>query len=125
MQAVMQGFKSFCGLPNIQGATDGMHFSISKFVGSFNENYFYHIIGNDNTVCQAIVHDKKLFTDLFVGFFKSVNDSRFLRKFGLYVNAQQQGLFNADKSQDGFAPYLLGNKGYPLLSWLMMLHRDR
>jgi hypothetical protein len=92
MQIIMQGFKSFCGLSNIQRAINGMHFSISKFVGSFSEYYFYHIIGDDNIVCQAIVDDKKLFTDLFVGFFESVNDSRVLRKFGLYVNAQKDYL---------------------------------
>jgi len=53
MQIVMQGFKSFCGLSNIQSAINGMHFSISKFVGSFSEYYFYHIIGDNNIVCQA------------------------------------------------------------------------
>ncbi len=124
MQAIMQGFKSFCGLPNIQVVIDGMHFSISKFVGFFSEDYFYHITCDDNIVCQVIVGDKKLFTDLFVGFFESVNDSKVLGKFGLYVNAQQQGLFNVNKGQDGFAPYLLGDKGYPLLSWLMTSHRN-
>jgi hypothetical protein len=97
MQAVMQGFKSFCGLPNIQGAIDGMHFSISKFVGSFSEDYFYHITCDDNIMCQVIVGDKKMFIDLFFAFFENVNDSRVLRKFGLYVNAQQKGLFNIDK----------------------------
>lgn len=25
---------------------------------------------------------------------------------------------------DGFSPYLLGDYGYPLLLWLMVLHRD-
>jgi hypothetical protein len=58
-----------------------MHFSISKFVGFVGEDYFYHITSDDNIVCQAIVDDKKLFIDLFVGFFKSVNDSRVFRKF--------------------------------------------
>jgi hypothetical protein len=56
-------------------------------------------------------------------FFESVNDSRVFIKFGLYVNAQQQRLFNAVKGQDGFTPYLLGHKGYPLLFWLMTSHR--
>lgn len=114
MQTIMRGFKNFCALLNIQGIIDGMHYSISKFVGSFCEDYVYHITCNDNFVCQAILDDKKLFTNLFIAFFENVNDSRVLRKFGLYVNVQQQGLFNVDKGRDGFTPYLLGDKGYPL-----------
>jgi hypothetical protein len=66
MQAIMQGFKSFCGLPSIQRAIDGMHFSNSKLVGPFSEDCFYHKTCNYSIVCQAIVDDKKLYTNLFV-----------------------------------------------------------
>jgi hypothetical protein len=37
MEMVMQGFKTLCGLPSIQGAIDGTHFSISKLDGDFCE----------------------------------------------------------------------------------------
>lgn len=104
MQAIMQGFKSFCGLPNIQRAIDGMYFSNSKLVGPFSEDCFYHKTGNYNIVCQAIVDDKKLYTNLFIGLLGSANDSKVLRKYGFYANVQQQGLFSANKNQDGFAP---------------------
>jgi hypothetical protein len=56
-------------------------FLISKFVGPFSEDYFYHITSDDNIVHQAIVDDKKMFTNLFVGFFENINDSRVFRKF--------------------------------------------
>jgi hypothetical protein len=65
-----------------------------------------------------------LFIDLFVGLLGRVNDSKILRKSRLYVNAQQQGLFSANKGQDSFVPYLLGDNGYLLLSLLMTSHRD-
>jgi hypothetical protein len=104
MQAIMQGFKSFCGLPSIQRAIDGMHFSNSKLVGPFSEDCFYHKTCIYSIVCQAIVDDKKLYTNLFVGLLGSANDSRVLRKYGFYANVQQQGLFSANKNQDGFAP---------------------
>jgi hypothetical protein len=36
-----------------------------------------------------------------------------------------QGFFDmATRSQNGIPPYLLGNKGYPLLPWLMTLHKE-
>jgi len=38
-----------------------------------------------------------------------------LRKFGLYNRAQQNGLFNIKK---------INSKGYPMLSWLMTLHKQ-
>jgi hypothetical protein len=42
-QAIMQGLKKKLGyFSSIQGDIDGMHFSISKHVRPFNEDYFYH-----------------------------------------------------------------------------------
>jgi hypothetical protein len=37
MEMVMHSFKTLCGLPNIRGAIDGTHFSISKLDGDFCE----------------------------------------------------------------------------------------
>jgi hypothetical protein len=54
IQTVMQGFKSFCGLPNIQGAIDGTHFSISKLLGPFSEDYFYHKTSYYSIMCQVV-----------------------------------------------------------------------
>jgi hypothetical protein len=54
-----------------------------------------------------------------VGLPRSVNDSKVLRRCTIYYFADYQGLFNANKGQEGFSPFLLGDKGYPLLSWLM------
>lgn len=51
MEMVMQGFKTLCGLPSIQGAITNTHFSISKHDGAFCEDYFYHKIKRYNVVC--------------------------------------------------------------------------
>ncbi len=55
---------------------------------------------------------------------ESVNDSRVLERSAIFYFVQVQKLFNEKKGEEGFAPFLLGNKGYPLLSWLMMPHGE-
>jgi hypothetical protein len=56
----------------------------------------------------------------------SINDSRILRCSGLYSNVQQRRiLYDINGIQHkGFSPYLLGDKGYHLLSRLMVPHKD-
>jgi hypothetical protein len=59
-----------------------------------------------------------------VGWPNSVNDSWVLWKSNLYYQAQYHG-FNAERGcQDGIPPYLLGDKGYPLLDWLVTPHEE-
>jgi hypothetical protein len=69
-------------------------------------------------VANAVVNCKKRFTDVFVGLPGSVNDSRVLREFALYRKVENHGLFAYDPRffQHGFPPYLLGDKGYPLIT---------
>ncbi len=54
----------------------------------------------------------------------SVNDSRILHRFTLYQYAQFHGLFDPNKGVDGVFPYLLGDKGYPLICWIMMPFKE-
>jgi adenylate kinase family enzyme len=56
-----------------------------------------------NVVCQAVINDQKQFTNIFVGFPRSVNDFRMFRSL-IYYFAQFQGLFSVDKGQEGFSP---------------------
>lgn len=66
--------------------------------------------------------------DIFIGFPSCVNDFRVFKKWALYNQWWCHGLFSKVISlQEGFAfaPYLLINNGYPLLSWLIWTqHRD-
>jgi len=117
MAIVMDDFKVWCGLLNVQGAIDGMHISILKHV-LFLEDYYYHKLDGYSLVAQAIVDCKKRFTNVFVGLLGSVNDWRVLCEFVLYRKVENHGLFAYDPRlfQHGFPPYLLGDKGYPLIT---------
>lgn len=62
---------------------------------------------------------------MHVGLPNSVKDSQVLKKFWLYRRALQGGFFNmVVGSQDGLPPYLLRDKGYPLLPWFMTSHKE-
>jgi hypothetical protein len=62
---------------------------------------------------------EKVYT-CFMGLLGNVNDSKVLHTFVLQKNVQYNGLFETNKGfQHGFPPYLLGDKGYPLISWIM------
>jgi len=73
-----------------------------------------------------------------------VNDSKVLRRSSLYNKTQYHGLFSLDffqifcqpalgrffkwvekGCQDGIPLYLFGNKGYPLLDWILTPCRKR
>jgi len=51
-----------------------------------------------------------------VGLLERVNDFRMLKRSAIYYFVQFQGLFTENKGEEGFAPFLLGNKREPLLS---------
>ncbi len=125
LEVVMIGFKSFYNLPNVHGAIDGIHFAISRPISPFCENYYYHKIRAYNAICQIVFDDKKQFIDIFVRRPRSVNDSWVLWKSNLYHQAHYHGLFNAERGcQNGIPPYMLGDKGYPLLDWLVTPHQE-
>jgi hypothetical protein len=61
-----------------------------------------------------------------VGLLKNVNDSYVLRKSNLYQGVQNEAFFEmVVGSQDGVLRYLLVNKAYQLLFWLMTLHKEK
>jgi hypothetical protein len=62
--------------------------------------------------------------DVYVGLPRNVNDFHVLRNSNLYQCALNGGFFDVMVvgSQDGAPPYLLKNKGYPLLPLFMTLH---
>jgi hypothetical protein len=60
-----------------------------------------------------------------VGLPGSINDQRVLRRSGLWQHVVHRILLHVDSGyQEGIPPYLLADKGYPLLSWMMMPFKD-
>jgi hypothetical protein len=108
-----------CGLPSVHGAIDGTCIQISKPKTIYLEDYYYHKIGGYSIVVQTIIDCKKKFIDICVGLPSNNNDFKVLHMFALYKHVQNQGLFDPRKGVDGFPPYLLGDKGYQLITWIM------
>lgn len=125
LRDIMQGFQDWCGLPSVHGAIDCTQIKIRR-PNVFAEDYYYYKSGCYTIVTQAVVDYRKCFTDIFVGLPGSVNDMRVLRKSGLYRAVQEKGLMDMlpSNNQDGIPPYLLGDKGYPLLSWILTPVKD-
>ena len=116
---VTSGFKRIGSIPNVIGAIDGSHIPIKAphlfSVDYFNRKGFYSI------VLQAVVDYKKKFLDIYVGWPGSTHDSRVL------INSR---LYNKFNNQNNLLPnyfnnkYILGDGGYPNLSWLIVPYKD-
>lgn len=122
MPSIASAFQQFSGLPGVVGAIDGTHFAISKprFCPS---DYYYFKSGGYSINCQAVVDSSKRFLDIFVGMPGCTNDSRMLRRSALYHRGQRGQLWDSSYTFNGFLPFLIGDSGYPLLSWLMVPNR--
>ena len=115
---IENGFKKLGKIPNVIGAIDGSHIPIKTphlfSVDYFNRKDFYSI------VLQAVVDHKKKFLDICVGWPGSTHDSRIL------VNSSLYNEFNSQNNLAAifFNKYILGDGGYPNLSWLMTPYKD-
>jgi len=58
--------------------------------------------------------------NVFINLLNIVNDFRVLWKFGLYKHVQYCGSFDVKRCcRNGNPTYLLGDKGYSFISWIM------
>ncbi len=125
MQPIMFDFKNWCGMLSKMGALDGTHISIAKPYNVYYKDYFFHKTRGYSVVAQAVVDSQKRFMDVYVGLLGSVNDSCVLKKSKLYQHVIHRVSFTwllGHKMES--PPYLLEDKGYPLLVWLMTLHKE-
>ena len=123
LQLVMVQFREFSRLPGVVGAIDRTHFHIRKPNDS-PKDYFYFKFEGFTMQFQAVVDRSRKFIDIFFGMRGSTNDARQLRRSMLYQKASTTLLFDPANAVDGFVPYLIGDKGYPIFPWLITLYRD-
>jgi hypothetical protein len=112
---VVSNILEFSSMPSVHGAIDCTHITISK-----------PKLCPEGTCTMVLqVDEQKRFTDIFVGHLSNVNDSRVLKKSRLYHRVVTGGLFNDQLHHTVDTPlYLLGDKGYPLLPWLLTPFKD-
>ena len=60
------------------------------------------------------------FLDIVVEMKGSTHDSRVLHRSSIYQQAIAGYFFPENVSFEGYRPYLIGDSGYPLLSWLLL-----
>jgi hypothetical protein len=72
---------------------------------------------------QAIIDHHKRFQAVFVGVLGTMNDVQILLIYYLYHWMIKGNQFAIEHGQ-GIRPYIFGDKGYPFLPWLMVLHKQ-
>jgi hypothetical protein len=116
---IRNGFKRIGKIPDAIGAIDGSHIPIKAPhlfpVDYFNRKGFYSI------VLQAVVDHKKKFLDICVGWPGSTHDSRILVNSNLYNKFNNQNNLASNHFNN---KYILGDGGYPNLSWLIVPYKD-
>jgi hypothetical protein len=53
-----------------------------------------------------------------------MNDVQILRLSNLYGKAMNGNMFHLNRGEEGIKHYLIANKGYLLLPWLMIPHKQ-
>jgi hypothetical protein len=59
-----------------------------------------------------------------VGMLGNMNDSRIFKFSTFYNQATYKDLFSLECDQEGVRTYIIEDKGYPLLPWLMISHKQ-
>jgi hypothetical protein len=126
MQMVKDEFKRWCELPYVQGTINGTHIAITKPIGAFATYYYYFKTRDYNIVAQIIVDCNQKFINLYVGLLGLINDSHVIKKSTLYKCMQYRSLLDNYKGTlNAPSPhYLIGDKGYPLISWIMIPFKE-
>lgn len=127
MEKVKAGFEQH-GLPNCCGAVDVTHI-IMTLPSVESSTDWYDREHNYSMVLQAIVDMDMRFRDILTGWPGSMNDSQLLRNSGFFrlcENGQRlHGPFRRLSQGREIREFIVGDLGYPLLSWLLTPFQDK
>lgn len=111
--AVMKGFHSRGGFPNVISAIDCTHVSI-RCPPNVKTGDFLDREGNQSAVFQCCVDFRYVFTHIYGLFPGSRHDSYILKQSQLWEDAEAGNLV-----PPGLQYCFLGDAGYPLCTWLI------
>ncbi|KAJ2942141.1 hypothetical protein O0L34_g11054 [Tuta absoluta] len=112
----MREFQEKYNMPNVLGAVDGTHIAIFKPDGNdpiAPGNLFYNRKGYYSINCQGVTNAKGKIISINPNFPGSVHDAAVWRASALSSHMETEFLQGMEDQ------WLLGDKGYPLLPWLM------
>ncbi|KAK7319880.1 hypothetical protein RJT34_04608 [Clitoria ternatea] len=108
LRSVSQSFHTLSGLPNCCGVV-----SCSRF----------DVLNANSIAAQIVVDSSFRILSIVAGFQGHKSDSTILRASTLFKDIEEGTLLN-DVSANAVNQYLIGDSGYPLLSWLMVPFLD-
>lgn len=115
-RSIRANFRMQKGLDGVVGLIDGCHIHISS-PDTEPEN-FINRKGFHSIILQGVCDDRKVFTDVYVGWPGSVHDARVFRRSPLAENLEC-GKFCKNNST-----FLLGDAAYPLRQYLIVPFKD-
>lgn len=121
------GFQQYttCQLPQVVGALDGTHITITAPVGQNPVDYFDRE-HNYSVILQAVVGEDMMFLDTAMGYPGSMHDARVLRCSDIFRRAENNDILKEPvilKNNCAIRPFLIADGAYPLLPWLMKPYR--
>ena len=118
-----EGFQSKQGFPNCIGAIDGSHIYVSAPTNTIVAADHRNRYKSFSILLQGVVDAKCYFTSINTGPPGSLHDSAHFKSTELYRKVDEgiMGGFHDDPLTWGtglsFPPYIVADRGYPLLSW--------
>ena len=110
-----------CKIPQAVGATDSVYITILS-LHTDSEVDYYKRKQEYSINSQAAVGGNLLFLDFCTDFPGNVHDSRKLHNSAIYAKAESSQILNFPNDvieNVTICPLILGDGGYPLITWLM------
>lgn len=118
IDAITDKFKKISNIPNVMGAIDGSYIPIKA--PNVNAESYINRKCFDAITLQGICDASMKFIDCFAGYPSSVSDVRIFRNSDIYTNIMS----DTNRYFPG-NEFLLGDKAYPVLQWLIPPYIDR